>query len=168
MPNGYLIHYLIKRVHHLGPPYKDRHSPRPVIIRYLNYMDRVAILKSFHNAKLLQLDGHKVHLFADYSQEVACSCKAFQPICAALYQKGVKFTLAFPAVLWFTDPAIDPKSSHPEEEANYLQAYIHIPLETQPMTAPSYSHGNRDLCSPRKDSPKRACYPNKPKHDKPR
>lgn len=65
----------------------------------LNYADRVAILKSFHNANSFQLDGHKLLIFADHSQEVSRRRKSFQPIYSALHLKGVKFTLAYPAIL---------------------------------------------------------------------
>lgn len=53
------------------PLQNDRRSPCPVIVRYLNYSDRVALLRSFRKSKALQLDGHKLLMFADYSQEVS-------------------------------------------------------------------------------------------------
>lgn len=62
---------LVERAHRLLSPSNHRLSPRPVIVRYLNYLDRVALLQSFHNSKALQVDGHKLLMFADYSQEVS-------------------------------------------------------------------------------------------------
>lgn len=94
---------IVKRDHRLGAPSNDRHSACPIIVCYLNFSDRVYILRLFWKSKSLQLNGHKLLMFADYTQEVLCRCKAFQPICTALYQKDIKFTLAFPAVLCFTD-----------------------------------------------------------------
>lgn len=127
----------------------------------LNYTDRVNILRSFRNLKSFQLDGHKLILFADYSQEVSRRRKAFQPICQALFQKGVKFTLAYQATLHFTDPSGDPKSfSHPEEASHYLQAYLHIPMDTSNGPAPPRTTEPRDQRSPRKDPPKRFRFSN--------
>lgn len=128
--------FTVERAHQLGAPSKDRCTPRPVIVRFLNYADRVNILKSFSNSKSLQLDSYKLLSFADYSQEVSRRCKASQPICAALLQKGVKFTLVNPAILRLSDPAGDPKThSHPEKAMQYLQALLYIPMDTSaPLT----------------------------------
>lgn len=95
----------VERSHCLETPLNDRCTQRPVIVRYLNYIDRVNIFKSFQNSKSLQLDVQKLLNFTDYSQEVSCRRKASQPICQALYQNGVKFTLAYPANLRFTEPS---------------------------------------------------------------
>lgn len=84
---------MVERAHSIGTP-NDRHTPDPVIVRNLNYTNRVNILRSFRNSKSFQLDSHKL-LFADYSQEVSRRRKAFHPIFKALFQKGVKFTLAY-------------------------------------------------------------------------
>lgn len=78
---------LVERAHHPGAPSKDRRSPQPVIVQYRNYSDRVALLQSFHNFNALQVDGHNLLMFTGYSQEVSWQRKAFQPICAALFQK---------------------------------------------------------------------------------
>lgn len=60
--------------------------------------------------------------------------KLFQPICASLYQKRIKFTLAYQAILLFSDPAGDPKNL--EEAMQYLQAYLHIPMDTSAPPIP--------------------------------
>lgn len=106
---------IVERAHRVGAPSNDRSTPPPNN-QYLNYSDRVALLKSFQNANSFQLEGHKLLIFADYSQEVSCKQKAFQPICSALHLKGVKFTLAYPIILHLTDTAGETKSfSHPHE-----------------------------------------------------
>lgn len=43
----------IERAHRLGSPSNDHRSQRPFIVWYLNYADRLAILKSFKNGKSL-------------------------------------------------------------------------------------------------------------------
>lgn len=89
---------IVERAHRMETPSNEERTPQPVIVSYLDYTDRVNVLKSFRNSKSLQIDGFKLLLLVDYSQEVSRRWKAFQPICAALYQKGVKFTLAYPAI----------------------------------------------------------------------
>lgn len=155
---GITMPCIVKRAHQLGPPSNDRGIPRPVIVRYLNYSDRVNILKSFRNSKSLQLDGHKLLLFAGYSPEISLKRKAFQPIRAALYQKGVKFTMAYPPILRFTDPSGDSKSlPHPEEAQQYMQAYLHILIDTLAPSTPSHLATPRDQHSPSKDLAKKCC-----------
>lgn len=154
---------IVERAHRMGAPSNDRRSPRPTIVRHLKYLDRVAILKSFRNVNFFQLEGHKLLIFADYSQEVSCKHKVFQPICSALHLKGVKFTLAYPAILHLTNQAGETKSfSHPEDAASYLQVHLHIPQELSPMDTSRYPKGPREQRRPRKDPPKRILYSNNP------
>lgn len=137
---------------------KRQGTQRPIIVRYLNYADRFNILRSFWNFKSLQLDSHKLLLFEDYSQEVSHRSKEFQPICAALYKNKIKFTLAYPAILRFTDPSDNSKSfSHPEEAMHFLQAYLHTPVDTSAPSTPSRLPEPRDQRSPKNDPAKKLC-----------
>lgn len=149
---------IAERAHRLGPPSNDRRTPRAVIVRYLNYVDRVNILKSYRNSKAPQLDGHKLLIFADYSQEVSKRCKALQPVCNTLFQQGIKFTLAYPATLRFTAPYGESKSfTHPEDAWHYLQSNLRLPMDTSgPPPPPSHRvSAPRDQRSPRKDPAKK-------------
>lgn len=151
---------VVERAHCLRTPSNDHRSPHPVIVHFLNYTDRVAILRSFRNAKCLQVNSHKLLLFADYSQEVSRRCKDFQPICVALFQKGMKFTLAYPAILRFTDSAGKSKCfSQLEEATNYLQSYLHIPLARHSENVSPRPLGPRDPRSSRKDPSKDPAMP---------
>lgn len=107
---------VVEWAHRLGALSNERKSPRPIIVWFLNYGDRSAILQSFHNLCSLQIDGHKFLIFADYSPKVSCRHKSFQPICSALHQRGIKFTLAYPAILHF----------HPPEWRKMIDIYIHF------------------------------------------
>lgn len=134
---------------------------RLIIVRYLNYLDRFAILKSIRNANSFQLEGHKLLIFINYLQEIYRKWKAFQPMCSALHRKGVKFTLVYPAILRLTDQAGETKFFlHPDEAGSYLQAHLHIPWELYPIETSRYPEVPREQCSPDKYPPKRVCYSN--------
>lgn len=75
-------------------------SPRPIIVHYLNYADKAMLLQANGKMEDLDVEGYKLLLFADYSAEVFKKRKSFVHICATLYHKRKKITLAYPATLY--------------------------------------------------------------------
>lgn len=61
-----------ERTHRVGKQKEEHTSPRPVIVCFLNYTDKVAILQSYRKTKPLSLYGHKLLLFAEYLVEGTC------------------------------------------------------------------------------------------------
>lgn len=95
-------HCVAEIAHRIGPPFTDRQSPRPIIVKYLNYVDRLTILQKFRAQNSLEIDGYKLLLFADYSAELSKKRRAFTSICTQLHNKKIKFALTYPAVLRIT------------------------------------------------------------------
>lgn len=93
----------VERAHRVGPQRPDRSKSRQVIMKYLKYQDKQEILSRFKSKKKLELDGHTILLFADYSAEVTLKRKAFSDVCTKLYHSKIKFTLAYPAILKLSD-----------------------------------------------------------------
>lgn len=60
-----------------------------VIVLYLNYKDRMLILKQFRAQRFLIIDGHKLLVFADYSTEASRRRKTFANVCSQLHTKKV-------------------------------------------------------------------------------
>lgn len=89
----------VERAHWIGAPFNDRKHPRPIIVKYLNCADRTDILQSFRKARSVMVEGYKLLIFADYSAEVSRKRKEFQSVCAELYKRSIRFTLAYPATL---------------------------------------------------------------------
>lgn len=73
----------MERGHRLGILQADRKRPRQVIIivRYLNYQDKISILKMFWTKREIQVDGHNILLFVEYSAELTKKKKQFSKIC---------------------------------------------------------------------------------------
>lgn len=59
-----------EKAHHLGTPLGDQTTPRPMIMKYLNCVDKLAILLRLRHARSLAIHNRNIQLFADYSQEV--------------------------------------------------------------------------------------------------
>lgn len=74
--------------------------PRPVIMRYLDYCDKEAILRAYRARRgPLRIKGQVILLFADYSAQVAKLRREFSGLCSALYRCQIKFQLQYPATL---------------------------------------------------------------------
>lgn len=85
----------VERAHRLGPLKPDCASPRPVIAKFLNYQDNATILQQFRKEGRLTIEGDRLLIFVDYSQEVLRKRKAFSPICTSPYNNRVKFILVY-------------------------------------------------------------------------
>lgn len=95
---------VVERAHCLGICQADTRGPRQVIVKYLNYSDKAAILQKFSSKKYLQIEGSELPIFADYSVELTRKRKLFSKFCMELHHNCVKFTLAYPAVLSLQTP----------------------------------------------------------------
>lgn len=102
----------VERAHRLGPdlrgsrrdrnPNVARPSDRPqqIIVKYLDYTDKVNILRSFKSLKTeVKLRGHKIVIFGDFSLEVTQKRRAFSNICSTLFRRQTRFALLYPAIL---------------------------------------------------------------------
>ncbi|XP_069830657.1 uncharacterized protein [Dendropsophus ebraccatus] len=102
----------VEKAHRLGPNMRSgpnkgippglqqKERPRLSIVKYLDFTDKVAIRKAFRNRREpLELDGHRLLIFGDFSAEVTRRRRLFSPICTALYQQQVRFALIYPATL---------------------------------------------------------------------
>lgn len=79
---------MAKEAHRLGAPLVDQTTPRPMIMKYLNCVDKLAILLHLRHARSLAIDSHNILLFTDYSQEMSQRRKVFQQVCASLFQNA--------------------------------------------------------------------------------
>lgn len=111
---------IVERAHRLGTQHPDQKVPRQTIVKYLQYPDKAEILTNFKSKKRLTFEGHNLLLFADYSMEVTRKRKLFSPICTSLFEKNVRFSLAYPAILRFASKeGRQLIFKDPEEAKNY-------------------------------------------------
>lgn len=116
----------VERAHRIGRNDPARTSsrndgnlpPRQVIMRFLDYNDKVDIIRSFRRrAEPLMLKGSKVLLFEDFSAEVAGRRRAFSSICSRLYRQKIRFRLLYPATLLVSPEGTSSQTFHTVAEA---------------------------------------------------
>lgn len=124
------------RAHRMGPPLQDRQSPKPVIVRYLNYVDRTNILQKFRTQASLKFDGYRLLLFADYLAELSKKRRTFTPVCSQLHLKKIKFAQTYPAVLRILMAEGQQQSFEDPEEAKQFLAALEEQTENLPQEQP--------------------------------
>lgn len=87
--------------HRIGPLIQTQKNPRQVIVKYLEYGEKADIMQKYKNTRDLQIEGQNLLIFADYSAERTRKRKLFSKVCTQLFNKRLKFTLAYPATLHF-------------------------------------------------------------------
>lgn len=123
---------IAERAHRVGPLFTDRQSPRPIIVRYLNYVDRLNVLQKFRTQNTLDIEGHRLLLFADYSAKLSKKRRAFSTIRTQLHNKKIKFVLTYPAVLRITTPDGDQHPFEDPEEAEQFLARLTHRIDDRP------------------------------------
>lgn len=104
-------HFCIERAHRIpasrGP---QGAPPRTFIFKLLHYQDRDTVLRAARLQGELKFENTKLIIFPDYTVEIQRQRKAFDHVRGLLRQKGVKYSMLFPARLrvqegeFFTSP----------------------------------------------------------------
>lgn len=102
----------VERAHRLGPDFrsgkKDQNataprppeSPRQVIDKYLDYIDKMNTLRTFKSLRSeVKIRDHKILIFGDFSAELTQKRRAFSAVCSNLFRKQTQFALLYPAIL---------------------------------------------------------------------
>lgn len=81
-----------------GKEEKGKASPRPIIVAFHSFLDRERVL---HWAKQNEMtyEDHTVRFYPDLSAHLSKKRAAFKNVKAALYKKGIEFSLLHPARL---------------------------------------------------------------------
>lgn len=92
----------VEKIHRIGlspirpqsHPSTPKDWPRETIMWYLNFSDKEDVLKAYHRFRgPLQLRGHKVLIFGDYTANMDIKHRAFNSVCTALHNKNICFRL---------------------------------------------------------------------------
>lgn len=73
--------------------------PRPVIIKLHNSRDKPRIMAALRAKPNLEYEGKKIFIHQDLSNAVRERRRAFNSVCQALIDKGIRFSMRFPATL---------------------------------------------------------------------
>lgn len=90
----------VDRAHRsLQPKPTEDERPRPIIAKLHHDRDKDLILRLSRDNAPLHYMGKQVHIFPDYTAEVASKRRAFGSVLKALKEAGVSYSLRFPAKL---------------------------------------------------------------------
>lgn len=87
----------VDRAHRSGGPRGER--PRPVIIKLHNSRDKPRIIAALRATPNLEYEGQRIFIHQDLSSSVREKRRAFNEVCQALIDKGIRFNMRFPATL---------------------------------------------------------------------
>lgn len=103
----------------------DRASPRPIMIKLLNFQDKVKILRIAREKKKLEHNGTRLYIYPDFSAELMKRRKSFDPVKRKLRELNMKYSLRYPCTLCvFVDGKQQRFSCHKDAEAVYMSPQI--------------------------------------------
>lgn len=77
----------------------DRAAPRPILVKFLLFQDKIKLLRHSQVKKDLLFNGVRIHIYSDYSAGVPQKRHAFNSIKKKLRELNFKYSLMFPATL---------------------------------------------------------------------
>lgn len=116
-------HFSIERAHRIpasrGPPGAP---PRTFIFKLLHYRDRDTVLRVARLQGELKFNNTKLLIFPDYTVETQRQRKAFDHVRGMLRQRGVKYSMLFPARLRVQDGEKAHFFTSPREAARWAES----------------------------------------------
>ena len=112
----------VERSHRLGARREAAAAtrPRPLIMKLLNYQDKVKILQVAREKKDLLFQRRRIFFFPDFSPAVQAQRKTFIPVKKKLQALGLRYALLFPAVLSLTYQGKYRRFHSPEEVEQFI------------------------------------------------
>ncbi|KAL0146579.1 hypothetical protein M9458_058210 [Cirrhinus mrigala] len=94
--------------------------PRPVIVKIHRSRDVTTILSTARRRGQLSFEDQSIRIVPDISPIVRAARRAFNPICAELIKKDIRFQMIFPAVLVFKMNGVQKSFKDPKEAKKFL------------------------------------------------
>lgn len=111
----------VNRAHRLAVQKRKVGAPRPFIACIHHFQMKQRIMQLARERGSLDYKGSEIHIYADYSAEVARRRATFAPIKAQLKKDGLRFSLLFPAKLRVTVNGNKHEFNTPSEVAAFLE-----------------------------------------------
>uniref|UniRef100_A0A8C2ER77 L1 transposable element RRM domain-containing protein n=1 Tax=Cyprinus carpio TaxID=7962 RepID=A0A8C2ER77_CYPCA len=77
----------------------DRASPRPIMIKLLNFQDKVKILRIAREKKKLEYNGTRIYIYPDFSADLMKKRRSFDSVKRKLRELDMKYYLRYPCTL---------------------------------------------------------------------
>ena len=99
-PENFPTPPVIERAHRT-PMFRhnDRAGPRSILIKLLDFQDKVKILRLAREKKELVFQGNRIHIYPDFSAELMKKRRSFDPVKRRLRELNLKYSLRYPSTL---------------------------------------------------------------------
>ncbi|KAL7882930.1 hypothetical protein SRHO_G00005880 [Serrasalmus rhombeus] len=112
----------VDRAHRsLAPMPKQHQPPRPMIVRLHHFQTRERIFQLAPEKGQLQFQGNRIHIYPDFSAEVARRRTAFTAIKPQLREAGIEYGLLFSARLRINHKGVKHVFESPQQVTAFLQ-----------------------------------------------
>ncbi len=99
-----------------------RASLRPVMVKLLNFQDKLKILRIAREKKL-EYNGTRVYIYPDFSADLIKRCRSFDPVKRKLRELNIKYFLRYPCTLCvLVDGKQQRFNCHKEAEAVFMSS----------------------------------------------
>lgn len=129
----------LQRVHRAPIPMPEEgRPPRPIIIRFLSFLERERVLaaakQKYKSKEDVKWRGCKLSFFPDMTRETAEKRRKFKDVRNRLHTLDVRFTLAYPAELRFTWHGKRMKFTDDREAMDFLNKETEKPRSADEST----------------------------------
>lgn len=97
-----------------------RKQSQPIIVKFLNYLDKMKILCLAHEQKELRFNDKRLHFFPDLSEAVQSKRRAFLPVKKKLQNLWIRYAMFFLATLTIDHSGTKLRFYSPSEAEIYL------------------------------------------------
>uniref|UniRef100_A0A8D0AZL0 L1 transposable element RRM domain-containing protein n=1 Tax=Sander lucioperca TaxID=283035 RepID=A0A8D0AZL0_SANLU len=111
----------VDRAHRVAIQRRQGGTPRPFIACIHHFQMKQRIMQLAREKSPLSYRGSEIHIYADYSAEVAKKRSAFTPVKVQLRAAGYRFSLLFPAKLRVIVDGTRHEFNSPTEAATFLE-----------------------------------------------
>lgn len=73
-----------------------RSAPRPILVKFLHFQDKVRILRLARERRELTYMGAHVHIYPDFSAGLIKKCRQFDAVKKKLCAADIKYSLLYP------------------------------------------------------------------------
>ena len=95
--------------------------PRPLIMKFLNFKDKVRVMKAVQEKGKILHENKQVRFFSDFSAEVQRQRKAYDAVKQQLREEGIRYGLQFPAKLRITHGGKNMTFDTPQDVVTFLR-----------------------------------------------
>ncbi|KAL3045290.1 hypothetical protein OYC64_013535 [Pagothenia borchgrevinki] len=120
-PDAFPRPLTVDRAHRLAVQRRQDGAPRPFIACLHHFQMKQRIMQLAREKGPLMYRGAEIHIYADYSAEVARKRAAFTPIKSSLRNAGLAYSLLFPAKLRVVVDGTRHDFNSPAEVAAFLK-----------------------------------------------